>query len=241
MSGWLTTTLVFLPIAGALLLWLIPWPRLWAGSIATLIALVEVGLWIVALLDFDFEGGIQGEQRHAVVQRPRRLVPRRALRLLVLARRPHGRRERRRDRVRVVGGTRPAARVLRADALPRRRGRRRVRGAGPDPLLRVLRGDADPALRADRRLGRCGAHEGDADVRDLHDGRLAADAGRDRRLRAARGHVRPDRLGDERRAPGSSSASSRRSSSRRRSSRSTAGCRSPTASRRPRSPRCSRA
>ena len=65
MSGWLTTTLVFLPIAGALLLWLVPWPRLWAGSIATLIALVEVGLWIVALLDFDFEGGIQGEQRHA--------------------------------------------------------------------------------------------------------------------------------------------------------------------------------
>jgi NADH-quinone oxidoreductase subunit M len=47
------------------LLWLVPWPRLWAGSIATLIALVEVGLWIVALLDFDFEGGIQGEQRHA--------------------------------------------------------------------------------------------------------------------------------------------------------------------------------
>ena len=65
MSGWLTTTLVLLPIAGALLLWLIPWPRLWAGSIATLIALVEVGLWIVALSDFDFQAGIQGEQRHA--------------------------------------------------------------------------------------------------------------------------------------------------------------------------------
>ena len=65
MSGWLTTTLVFLPIAGALLLWLVPWPRLWAGSIATLIALVEVGLWIVALFHFDFEGGIQGEQQHA--------------------------------------------------------------------------------------------------------------------------------------------------------------------------------
>ena len=65
MSGWLTTTLVFLPIAGALLLWLLPWPRLWAGSVATLIALVEVGLWIVSLTNFDFEAGIQGEQRHA--------------------------------------------------------------------------------------------------------------------------------------------------------------------------------
>jgi NADH-quinone oxidoreductase subunit M len=65
MSGWLTTTLVFLPIAGALLLWLLPWPRLWAGSIGTLIALGEVGLWIVSLSNFDFEAGIQGEQRHA--------------------------------------------------------------------------------------------------------------------------------------------------------------------------------
>ena len=65
MSGWLTTTLVFLPIAGALLLWLLPWPRLWAGSIATLVALVEVGLWIVSVTNFDFETGFDGEQRHA--------------------------------------------------------------------------------------------------------------------------------------------------------------------------------
>ena len=51
MSGWLTTTLIFLPLAGALVLWLVPWPRLWAGSLATLVALVEVGLWIVALIE----------------------------------------------------------------------------------------------------------------------------------------------------------------------------------------------
>jgi NADH-quinone oxidoreductase subunit M len=63
MSGWLTTTLIFLPLAGALLLWVVPWPRLWAGSIATLIALAEVGLWIVALVDFDFDAGLQGEQQ----------------------------------------------------------------------------------------------------------------------------------------------------------------------------------
>jgi NADH-quinone oxidoreductase subunit M len=64
MSGWLTTTLIFLPLAAALVLWVVPWPRLWAGSIATLVALVEVGLWIVGLSNFDFDGGIQGEQQH---------------------------------------------------------------------------------------------------------------------------------------------------------------------------------
>ncbi len=39
MSGWLTTTLIFLPLAVALLLWLLPVPRLWAGPLATLAAL----------------------------------------------------------------------------------------------------------------------------------------------------------------------------------------------------------
>jgi NADH-quinone oxidoreductase subunit M len=63
MSGGLTTTLIFLPLAGALALWLLPWPRLWAGSVATLLAFVEVGLWVVALLDFDFDAGLQGEQQ----------------------------------------------------------------------------------------------------------------------------------------------------------------------------------
>ena len=106
MSGWLTTTLVFLPIAGALLLWLLPWPRLWAGSLATLVALVEVGLWIVSRPKLRLRGGDPGRAAARVVQRPRRLVPRRPLRLLALARRPHGRRERRGDRVRAGG---PAA------------------------------------------------------------------------------------------------------------------------------------
>ena len=65
MSGTLTTTLIFLPMAAALLLWLLPWPRHWAGSLAALVALVEVGLWVVALLDFDFDAGLQDEQQHA--------------------------------------------------------------------------------------------------------------------------------------------------------------------------------
>ncbi len=65
MSGWLTTTLIILPLAAGLMLWVLPWSELWAGSIATLVALVEVGLWILALLDFDFQAaGLQGEQQH---------------------------------------------------------------------------------------------------------------------------------------------------------------------------------
>ncbi len=68
-------------------------------------------------------------------------------------------------------GRETAARLLRADALPDRGDRRRLRGAGPPPLLRLLRGDADPALRARRRLGRAGAARRDDQVRHLHDGR----------------------------------------------------------------------
>jgi hypothetical protein len=36
MSGWLATILVFLPVAGALLVWLFPWPRQSAGALALL-------------------------------------------------------------------------------------------------------------------------------------------------------------------------------------------------------------
>jgi NADH-quinone oxidoreductase subunit M len=65
MSGGLTTALIFLPLGTALLLWALPWPRLWAGSVATLVALIEVGLWIVSLARFDFSAGLQGEQRQS--------------------------------------------------------------------------------------------------------------------------------------------------------------------------------
>jgi NADH-quinone oxidoreductase subunit M len=60
---WLSTLLVFLPVAGALLVWILPLPRFWAGSLATLVALAEVGLWITVLADFDFGGEIQYEQQ----------------------------------------------------------------------------------------------------------------------------------------------------------------------------------
>jgi NADH-quinone oxidoreductase subunit M len=51
----LATTLILLPIAGALLVALLPLPRLTTAGLAFLIALAEVGLWIVAVSDFDFD------------------------------------------------------------------------------------------------------------------------------------------------------------------------------------------
>jgi NADH-quinone oxidoreductase subunit M len=60
-----TTTLILLPAAGALVVWALPWSRFWAGSVALLVALVEVGLWVNLALGFDFAGGLQSEQRAA--------------------------------------------------------------------------------------------------------------------------------------------------------------------------------
>ena len=58
----LTTALVFLPVAGALVVWLLPFSRYWAGGIALLVSLVEVGLWVNGLLRFDFDRpGLQHE------------------------------------------------------------------------------------------------------------------------------------------------------------------------------------
>ena len=51
----LTTVLIFMPVAVALLVWLLPLPRLWAGGVALLASLAEVGLWIEALVRFQFD------------------------------------------------------------------------------------------------------------------------------------------------------------------------------------------
>ena len=59
------TALILIPVGGALLLWLIPFSRFWTGSIAFLISLVEVGLWIDMLVRFDFSGGIQFEAQQS--------------------------------------------------------------------------------------------------------------------------------------------------------------------------------
>ncbi len=60
----MTTALILLPLAGALLVWLTPLPGRAAGSLAFLVALAEVGLWISTLQRFEFEAtGLQLEDR----------------------------------------------------------------------------------------------------------------------------------------------------------------------------------
>jgi NADH-quinone oxidoreductase subunit M len=64
MEDWLTTVLIVLPLAAALVVWLLPWSTQGAGSLALLAGLAEVGVWINALTRFDFSsGGLQFEQR----------------------------------------------------------------------------------------------------------------------------------------------------------------------------------
>lgn len=56
----LTTALVALPIAGALLVAALPLTRVGSAGLAFLVALLEVGLWVVAAARFDFDaGGLQ--------------------------------------------------------------------------------------------------------------------------------------------------------------------------------------
>jgi NADH-quinone oxidoreductase subunit M len=64
-NEWLTTILIFLPIGAALVVWLLPLSDRGAGSLALLAALAEVGVWINALTRFDFENGLQFDQRYA--------------------------------------------------------------------------------------------------------------------------------------------------------------------------------
>ena len=56
----LTTGLILLPIVGALIVAVAPLPRQTTAGLAFLVALMEVGLWIVAAGRFDFDdGGVQ--------------------------------------------------------------------------------------------------------------------------------------------------------------------------------------
>jgi NADH-quinone oxidoreductase subunit M len=50
----LTTLLIALPLVAAVALWAFPVHREAAAAIALLVAVTEVGLWVVALLEFDF-------------------------------------------------------------------------------------------------------------------------------------------------------------------------------------------
>ncbi|MFO7571351.1 MAG: NADH-quinone oxidoreductase subunit M [Gaiellaceae bacterium] len=56
----LTTALIVLPVVGALVVALLPLPRSATAGLAFLVALLEVGLWVVAATSFDWdEGGLQ--------------------------------------------------------------------------------------------------------------------------------------------------------------------------------------
>ena len=61
----MTTALIVLPLAAALVVWLLPLPGRAAGTLALLAALAEVALWAVAVGQFDFERGLQLEDRQS--------------------------------------------------------------------------------------------------------------------------------------------------------------------------------
>jgi NADH-quinone oxidoreductase subunit M len=66
MNDWLTTILIVLPMAGALLVAVAPLPGYWLGSLASLISLTEVGFWITGAAKFDFgDPSLQFAQRHS--------------------------------------------------------------------------------------------------------------------------------------------------------------------------------
>ena len=171
---WLSTILIFLPVAGALVVAL-PLPRYWVGSLASLISLVEVGVWITSATKFDFGSPtLQFAQRRSWVSdlNISYYVGQYAFSLWLVG----------------VTTVVMAACVIYGWWVGRERARAYfalmllTTGAivgvftaqAPAALLRVLRGDADPALHPDRRVGWCGADARDADVRDLHRRRLAA-------------------------------------------------------------------
>src|SRR5919201_3753648 len=66
MNAWIVTVLIFLPVAAALVIWLVPMRRFTLGAFATLAAVTEIGFWIVSLIPFDFgeqSGRLQLERR----------------------------------------------------------------------------------------------------------------------------------------------------------------------------------
>jgi len=61
-----TTLLICLPFAAALIVWLLPMNAVSAGSLSLLAALAEVGVWIQMLIRYDFtKGGLQFDEQHS--------------------------------------------------------------------------------------------------------------------------------------------------------------------------------
>jgi NADH-quinone oxidoreductase subunit M len=62
----ITTVLIWLPIAAAIVVWILPLSRYATGSVAVGVSLAEVGIWIRQATRFDFGApGLQFEQRHS--------------------------------------------------------------------------------------------------------------------------------------------------------------------------------
>jgi NADH-quinone oxidoreductase subunit M len=61
----MTTALIALPLVAALVVWLLPLPGRAAGTLALLAALAEVVLWAVAVAGFDFNQGLQLQDRQS--------------------------------------------------------------------------------------------------------------------------------------------------------------------------------
>ncbi|MBA3734035.1 MAG: NADH-quinone oxidoreductase subunit M [Actinobacteria bacterium] len=62
----MTTLLILLPLAAALVIWVLPLNDISAGALALLAALVEVGLWIQLVVRYDFaQGGLQFSQQQS--------------------------------------------------------------------------------------------------------------------------------------------------------------------------------
>ncbi|HEY3542048.1 MAG TPA: NADH-quinone oxidoreductase subunit M [Gaiellaceae bacterium] len=60
----ITTLLIWLPIAAAIVVWILPLSRYATGSLAVLVSLAEVGIWIEQAVRFDFtKTGLQFEER----------------------------------------------------------------------------------------------------------------------------------------------------------------------------------
>jgi NADH-quinone oxidoreductase subunit M len=65
MNDWLTTILIVLPMAGALLIAVAPLTSYWLGSLAALVSLIEVGFWVTSAARFDFGSpALQFAQQH---------------------------------------------------------------------------------------------------------------------------------------------------------------------------------
>ena len=178
---------LFLPLAAGVLGALLPrglarWTVL-AGTVAVLAYTVAM------LLDFESGGGLQWVTddewiselgiRYQLGSGRAQPVHGRPDRGVVGALRAH----------RGLPRARPAEAVLLLAGPRRNRGARRVHGAGPGAVHRLLRPDAGALLLHDRWLGHWRPRAGHHQVRDLHAGRLAADAGRGDRARGA-GHAR---------------------------------------------------